>query len=196
MPFYVGWDEQLRKLVITNRISPNYCAGECMKFPGAWNRPFSFVEDENTGTRKIEQDESISQNYSNEYLTLNKLIKKNKTINFTAWPIPRLHQPEIKNPTSYNLLFGSLTDVENNLKFQNLIQNDPNLKKFINGDPGLMRAYGELSSVPINILANGERGNERIAAGELKDIIPYTRGGFIWPGHSDLKFKFKENVSS
>lgn len=207
IPFYVGWDEQLRKLVITNRLSPNYCAGECMKFlrsggtqdskSGNGNRPFG-LESDIDATRKMEQGESTSKN--NKYLTLNKLIKKNKTINFTAWPIPYQtgsqlpgigsYKPGIKNQTSYNLLFGSLKDPENNLKFRNLIQNDPDLSRLLNGDTGLIKTYGELSSIPINILKN--KGNERASGGELNDIIPYTRGGFIWPGHSDLKFKFKE----
>ena len=26
---------------------------------------------------------------------------------------------------------------------------------------------------------------------EMEDIIPYTRGGFVWPGHLNLKFNFK-----
>nr|AIT93534.1 hypothetical chloroplast RF1 [Prasiolopsis sp. SAG 84.81] len=196
MPFYVGWDEQLRKLVITNRVSPNYFAGECIKFPGAINRFLTFGANEDLGIRKTKQSEGASENYTNQYLTLNKLIKKNKIINFTAWPISKLHHPENKNQTSYNLLFGSLTDSENNFKFQQLIRDDIELQTLLlNNNPELLIIYGELSSVPINILANGERGNEKIAQGEFQDIIPY-RGGFTWPGHSDLKFKFKNPVKS
>lgn len=195
MPFYVGWDEQLRKLVITNRISPNYCAGESMKFPGVRNQPFSFAANEDNGVRKNEQNESTAKNYSNEYLTLNKLLKKNKTINFTAWPIPHPSQQSIRNQTSYNLLADSLIHEENNLKFRTLIQDDLYLKQLLDGDVQSRNIYGELSSVPRNIIANGQPENEISLFSKLKDTFPYTRGGFVWPGHSDLKFKFKEPVS-
>ena len=58
IPFYVGWDEQLRKLVITNRLSPRYSAGYSMKF--------------------------FNKNYSNDYPSLQKIIQKNKTL-YTVW---------------------------------------------------------------------------------------------------------------
>lgn len=195
MPFYVGWDEQLRKLVITNRISPNYCAGESMKFPGVRNQPFSFGANEDNGGRKNEQGESTAKNYTNEYLTLNKLLKKNKTINFTAWPISHQSQQSSRNQTSYNLLADSLIDEENNLKFRTLIEDDLNLKQLLDGDVWSRNIYGELASVPRNILTNGQPQYEISPFSKLKDTFPYTRGGFVWPGHSDLKFKFKEPVS-
>ena len=165
IPFYVGWDEQLRKLVITNRILPNCFAGECMKFQVA------------------------AKNYNNDYGTLNKLIQKNKTINFTTWPIS-IFDTKTKNQINYNLLSAAITESKNKVKFEKLIDQDHNLQNFLNEDPVLMTVYGKLTSVPSNIIINGGRGNQ-IEKGELNDIIPYTRGGFIWPGHSDLKFRFK-----
>jgi hypothetical protein len=168
IPFYVGWDEQLRKLVITNRLSGNFFAGESMKF--------------------------LNKNNNNNYYPLSKLIQKNKTINFTAWPISKDNLENIKplraaslekKQASYNLLFESITEEQNNLKFKTLMpEYDENSI--------LMEDYTNLTSVPSNILLNGQTPDEQKENQQMRDIIPYTRGGFVWPGHSDLKFKFKK----
>ena len=170
IPFYVGWDEQLRKLVITNRLSKNYFAGESMKF--------------------------FNKNTNSNYDRLTKLIKKNKTINFTAWPISKNNLENIKqkNQISYNLLFESITNEKNSIEFKKLA--DANLLLLLDGDQEMFEEYGKLTSVPSNILLNAQRGNGEVENGQMKDIIPYTRGGFVWPGHSDLKFKFKNLISS
>ncbi len=153
IPFYVGWDEQLRKLVITNRLSPRYSAGSSMKF--------------------------FSKNYSNDYPILNELIQKNKTVEFTTWPVPKNILKNFKGKAilSYNLLFDSSNDLQNKSvldQFKNLAQRDDS------------KDFGTIETIPANIAKNGGRTDR-----EMEDIIPYTRGGFIWPGHSNLKFKFK-----
>ena len=86
VPFYVGWDEQLRKLVITNRLLPKYFAGFEMKIPG-----------------KVE---------TNEYWYLNNVINSSKKIEFTAWPIPKriLESQQSKSIIPYSVLFESIKD--------------------------------------------------------------------------------------
>ncbi len=153
IPFYVGWDEQLRKLVITNRLSPRYSTGTSMKF--------------------------FNKNYSNDYPILNKLIQKSKTIEFTTWPLPKTILKNIKGESilSYNFLFDSSTDLQNKSvfdQFKNLAQKDDS------------KDFGTIETIPANIAKNGGRMDR-----EMEDIIPYTRGGFVWPGHPNLKFKFK-----
>lgn len=153
IPFYVGWDEQLRKLVITNRLSPRYSAGYSMKF--------------------------FNKNYSNDYPSLQKIIQKNKTIEFTAWPIQNKNVKNTKNKStlSYNILFDSLLNLKNKFiseEFVNLKQRED------------LKDFGTLESLPINIAKNGGKMDQK-----LEDIIPYTRGGFVWPGHLNLKFNFK-----
>jgi hypothetical protein len=89
VPFYVGWDEQLRKLVITNRLLPQYSAGFEMKLPN-----------------KVE---------NKEYWYLNDLLNSSKKIEFTAWPIPKqiLETPKSKSPIPYVTLYESVTDPGN-----------------------------------------------------------------------------------
>ncbi len=154
IPFYVGWDEQLRKLVITNRLSPRYSAGSSMRF--------------------------LNKNYNNDYLILNKVIQKNKTIEFTTWPVPKFLLKEVnqKSIISYNFLFDSLNNVQN----KPIVDQFESLQK----DQKNFEDYGVLETIPANIAKNGNKGKSK-----LQDIIPYTRGGFVWPGHSPLKFKFK-----
>lgn len=153
IPFYVGWDEQLRKLVITNRLSPRYSAGYSMKF--------------------------LNKNYSNDYPSLQKIIQKNKTIEFTAWPIQNNNVKNTKNKStpSYNILFDSLL----NLKNKSMSEEFVSLKQREDSND-----FGTLESLPINIAKNGGKMDQK-----LQDIIPYTRGGFVWPGHLNLKFNFK-----
>lgn len=152
IPFYVGWDEQLRKLIITNRLSPRYSAGYSMKF--------------------------LNKNYNNDYPALQKIIQKNKTIEFTAWPVSKNNSKNIKRGIySYNTLFDSLLDLKNKSisdQFVNLEQREDS------------KDFGTIESLPINIAKNGGKMDR-----EMEDIIPYTRGGFVWPGHLNLKFNFK-----
>ncbi len=136
----------------------------------------------------------LNKNNNNNYYPLSKLIQKNKTINFTAWPISKDNLENIKplraaslekKQASYNLLFESITEEQNNLKFKTLMpEYDENSI--------IMEDYTNLTSVPSNILLNGQTPDEQKENQQMRDIIPYTRGGFVWPGHSDLKFKFKK----
>ena len=153
IPFYVGWDEQLRKLVITNRLSPRYYAGYSMKF--------------------------LTKSYSNDYPILNQLIQKNKTIEFTTWPVSKniLENRKDESIFPYNLLFESKSSLKNKAvsdQFTSLEQRDDS------------EDFGTIGSIPINIAKNGGKMDQ-----EMEDIIPYTRGGFVWPGHSNLQFEFK-----
>ena len=167
IPFYVGWDEQLRKLVITNRLAPKSVAGYSMKFP--------------------------TKNSSTEYATLEKRIRKSKTIDFTTWPVPKntiqnnFEKPDFatsqqnleKNqpPISYNFLFESIVDLKNKIvkdEFSHINIDDAN------------DFHGIIKTIPVNIAKNSGKMDQA-----MEDIIPYTRGGFVWPGHLDLQFKFK-----
>ena len=182
-PFYVGWDEQLRKLVITNRLSPNKLTGESMKF--------------------------FNKNFATEYFSLNKLIKKNKIITFTTWPKSSLKKNKFfvsekvssqanlqkvkrQDNFSYNFLVDSLQDQQNMNTYNNLIENDLDLKIILNEKNIPINAYGELLLIPTNILSKG--GNQ--IENQMQDIMPYTRGGFVWPGHYNLKLHFKNLISN
>lgn len=91
IPFYTGWDEQLRKFVITNRILPRSTAGYNMQFGN---------------------DQEI-QNYP----TLTELFKQKKKVDFTMWPLPKtiLEKGKGGSTIPYTVLFEQLSDPENQI---------------------------------------------------------------------------------
>lgn len=96
IPFYTGWDEQLRRFVITNRLLPRSTAGYNMEF---------------------ESDQQIKN-----YPTLTKLFNKTKKIDFTMWPLPTamLEQSKSASPISYTVLYEQLSDPQNKLIAESL----------------------------------------------------------------------------
>lgn len=145
IPFYTGWDEQLRKFVITNRLLPRSTAGYNIKF---------------------ENDQQIK-----DYPTLTKLFQNTKKVDFTMWPLPITMLEKSKSALSmpYTLLYEQLNDPQNKLIAESLHDLEDPTWKF--------------KTVPPNF--------KKIDPDQLNDVVPPTRGGFIWPGHSYLKINFK-----
>ena len=89
-PFYAGWDQGLRKLVITNRLLPRSYAGYGFYSP-----------------TKIKSD---------QYQRLANFIDSNKKIEFTAWPLPKTTiDKRVKRFSTipYNVLFEPIKDFKN-----------------------------------------------------------------------------------
>ena len=89
-PFYAGWDQGLRKLVITNRLLPRSYAGYALYSP-----------------TKIKGD---------QYRTLANFIDSNKKIEFTTWPLPKtILDKTVKSSSTlpYNVLFELIKDLKN-----------------------------------------------------------------------------------
>ena len=96
-PFYAGWDQGLRKLVITNRLLPRSLAGYALYSP-----------------TKIK---------GKEYQTLANFIDSNKKIEFTTWPLSKStleKEPKSLSNISYNVLFESIKDPKNKTLVENL----------------------------------------------------------------------------
>lgn len=96
-PFYAGWDQGLRKLVITNRLLPRSLAGYALYSP-----------------TKIK---------GKEYQTLANFIDSNKKIEFTTWPFSKStleKEPKSLSNISYNVLFESIKDPKNKSRVENL----------------------------------------------------------------------------
>ena len=89
IPFYTGWDEQLRKFVITNRLLSRSTAGYNIKF---------------------ENDQQIKN-----YPTLTELFKNTKKVDFTMWPLPVTMLGKFKSTLTmpYTLLYEQLDDPQN-----------------------------------------------------------------------------------
>ena len=122
IPFYTGWDEQLRKFVITNRILPRSTAGYKMQFDG---------------------DQEIK-----DYPTLTELFKQTKKIDFTTWPLPRTILDKTRSVLTipYAVLFEQLSD-PGNQGVANLLRDE----KVVNSFQEKEDVVWELETVPQNV---------------------------------------------
>ena len=163
-PFYAGWDQGLRKLVITNRLLGRSFAGYALYSP--------------------------TKMKGKEYQTLANFIDSNKKIEFTTWPLSKLTlEKENKSYSNipYNVLFESLKDPKNQplsmrlsvffaLDTADPVKNVPSSLPRALQDPQVVFPSNPLTTIKKDIL--------------IKDILPPNKGGFIWPGNSPLNFHF------
>jgi hypothetical protein len=96
IPFYTGWDEQLRKFVITNRLLPRSEAGFTLQF---------------------ESDKQIK-----DYPTLTELFQNTQKIDFTMWPLTKtlLEKAKSSSTIPYTVLYEQLTDPQNKVIAESL----------------------------------------------------------------------------
>ena len=163
-PFYAGWDQGLRKLVITNRLLPRSFAGYALYSP--------------------------TKMKGKEYRTLANFIDSNKKIEFTTWPLSKLTlEKEHKSLSNipYNVLFESLKDPRNKTLardlyfFFELDTNDPVETIPSNLTRTIVESDTIKEVIPLTTIKEETT---------IKEVIPPSKGGFIWPGNSPLKFNF------
>jgi hypothetical protein len=96
-PLYAGWDENLRKFVITNKLLPRNLAGYKINITQ-------------------EMVDKFSPDFSNNKVTKDKNKRLNpQKIKFTAWPLSNqiLTQPTSQSKISYVTLYESKLDPKN-----------------------------------------------------------------------------------
>ena len=115
IPFYTGWDEQLRKFVITNRLLPRSTTGYNINF---------------------ERDQQIK-----DYPTLTKLFQNTKKVDFTMWPLRTTLLEKSKNALSmpYTLLYEQLSDPQNKLIAESLHDLEDSAWKFTTVPPNFKK---------------------------------------------------------
>lgn len=98
-PLYAGWDENLRKFVITNKLLPRSKAGYEMSINGEMNNKF-YSDSKNT---------LFSKNLKKSSMIGSQKIK------FTAWPLSftQIDQPKQKIKIPYVTLFFTKSHLEN-----------------------------------------------------------------------------------
>ena len=173
IPFYTGWDEKLRKLVITNRLLPRNLAGFSIKNPLVYSgqgdnnlKDSSFKSDLSSNTNSHQLDSKPSFDSLNpENMKFHKSTKK---VDFTSWPIPKivLEKSKSKSKIPYNVMFESLDDPSNAIIAEQL--------------QDIEDINWQFNTVPPNM--------KKFNVDQIKDVVPPARGGFIWPGQSYLKF--------
>nr|YP_009105997.1 hypothetical chloroplast RF1 [Gloeotilopsis sterilis]AIT94808.1 hypothetical chloroplast RF1 [Gloeotilopsis sterilis] len=114
IPFYLGWDENLKKLILTNRLLPRFYSG------------FEITQ---INPKNLNKKLDISKNYKNLVYFLNLLNTSTQgklySIEFTTWPIPKkiLTKPKSQSQIPYVVLFESIYDPQNKT-IENLFKND------------------------------------------------------------------------
>nr|ACQ90821.1 hypothetical chloroplast RF1 [Neglectella solitaria] len=133
-PLYIGWDEELKKIILTNRYLSR--------------SKTSFIK---------------------------PLPNENKTILFTTWPIldENLTEKELDlNNLQYSLLFKNKKTIQN-LNYTSVVPLFEHEYK--------RSGISSYKSLPSNILK---------IASSMRELTPPNRGGFVWPGNSNLKISF------
>lgn len=172
-PLYAGWDNQQRKLVITNRYLPTSLAGVEIK------APLNFSEQKNP--------------MFNEYFQLRNIFKSKTQLEFTTWPISKqmLEDPKTKQTIPYKVLFELKQDPRNQIKpWKSIFELPTSLEDEQELADLQEKGFSlEYSALPSSIKRINLRSTvkSRLLAQEL---LPPTRGGFIWPGTEKLKFSF------
>jgi len=133
-PLYAGWDEELRKLVVTNR--------------------------------SLGRSEALYKQLTDR--------EGFKGVQFTSWPLPG---PDINKFVPHQLGFTSAADPKNqkiNEAFDSFANTFANVQE---EDSKKVNSW-EMSCWPANLRLFEEKPESMV----------YKRGGFVWPGHSALRF--------
>jgi hypothetical protein len=198
-PLYAGWDDQCKKLVLTNRFLPRAQAGQELF-------PFEMKEikvDDYPTLRSLFKsqgsfrDTKVSQ-FSKEILiarsgktTVSELSipnvgsfasekeKERKNITFTTWPMSSNIFFTQKDPKltgkKYNLMYApEFSSLKDSIPLS--LENEPEEE-----------TKWKMATMPINV---GPLSPD--ATNFLWKVFPPNRGGFVWPGSDELKFNLQK----
>ncbi|BDA51887.1 Uncharacterized membrane protein ycf78 (chloroplast) [Coccomyxa sp. Obi] len=147
-PLYAGWDEELRKLVLTNRAMPR---SEAM----------------------YQTDAQVNQGLGEDaYGRFSNMFASG--VSFTAWPIPEqlLTKPKSQSDVPYHVAFATSGGPQK----QGLAEALQSFSE-IQDQGAVGGSTWDMSRWPANLRLIDERSG----------AMSWTRGGFVWPGHSQLK---------
>lgn len=101
-PLYAGWDENLRKFVITNKLLPRANAGYEINISQDWSSKFK---------KEIIPKQSSS----------NKNLNNSQKINFSVWPKPKTlfdqNAPEVPFTVLFDTKMNQMSEADDLLKF-------------------------------------------------------------------------------
>ncbi len=206
-PFYAGWDEQLRKLVITTRYLPRYLSTHGMRIP-----------DEEVCREDVKEYLPLARRLSPPLAQLkhketnggsespdNPILTSSRKILFTAWPLSST-KAKLASPHSTALASTDRFHLDLSLPDGDA-KADATLEKL---DGGKGRAFHItsrkkrklLEGVDLFLHPNGEYHDweieswpENLASEAVeRHVIPPTRGGFVWPGSSEFPFNVKKFI--
>nr|YP_009367581.1 hypothetical chloroplast RF1 [Pseudocharacium americanum]YP_009367670.1 hypothetical chloroplast RF1 [Ignatius tetrasporus]ARK14618.1 hypothetical chloroplast RF1 [Pseudocharacium americanum]ARK14707.1 hypothetical chloroplast RF1 [Ignatius tetrasporus] len=179
-PFYVGWDEQKRKLLVTNRYFPKQIAGMQI------NRENLNIPQIN---KNLGDEASMNKSVDEKTIASNKIL-------FSAWPVEINTQLAQAGQSEKRVLNNELMNPFKKWYLKNILQDEPKLPyislnqatklqkspNFMNLNQILKNNYVlkdpsdefTLNKLPTNTLKDVD--SDEI----LVDILPPKTGGFIW----------------
>ena len=155
-PFYIGWDEKSRKLVITNRLL------------------FSLNQKTSNPIESFNKDVFVSNKKQSN--------SKRRDGKFTAWPIPKSMLKSTKKEglksslpyLPYKVLFDLLETPENGKAFENALMAE------VNDDlDGIKKEKEKWKEIPANLQFEPNESS-------FHKVLSPNRGGFVWPGSNSF----------
>lgn len=159
LPFYAGWDSELRKFTISNRYLQRDERGSVA---------IGGVSNENSGKLQNAYEQLQNKNKFTNLLaneTSNNPIKE-----FSAWPLTTVSANE-----KPSLMFEFTEDVIKNKNLFNVITSYSTEE---------LRAKLNMEELPKKLPAT-----INLSKSPSKSILPPSRGGFFWPGENFLEFQ-------
>jgi hypothetical protein len=168
-PLYAGWDEKLRKFVITNKILPRNLASYKAKIipeltkqaKRTWiiKNEFGSNSSSSVVTFPLPKDTLGTRIFGTETET--------QKIRFTAWPLS--NETLARGKSDSSIPYVTLYELKTDPRYQN---------------PNDQQIFGLLSTLPSNL-----QTLQNPSAINLFDSLAPQRGGFIWPGNSKIQIK-------
>lgn len=173
-PLYAGWDDQCKKLVLTNRFLPRAQAGQEL-FP--FENTKIKVDDYPTLKSLLKPQGSFSK--AGYFASEKEKEKERKNIIFTTWPMSSNIFFTQKDPKvtgkKYNLMYApEISSLKDGTPLS--LENEPEEE-----------TKWKMATMPINV---GPLSAD--ATNFLWKVFPPNRGGFIWPGNDYLKFNLQK----
>ena len=163
-PLYAGWDENLRKFVITNKLLPRVYSGYEINLPQEWDAQFNVL------TQERPQLAPQKATWTAEDLSKLRVTNSQK-INFTVWPKSKDNFNFDKPELPFTVLFKSITKDESfpsNFKSQSIAD----------------QIVDALPETQKTLKLETEKRSYLL----FPDLAP-KRGGFVWPGNLNFNFK-------
>ena len=175
-PFYAGWDEQLRRLVITTRYLPRNFSTYGMRIPDTevsrrfFKEYFPLAQRLDVLSQERKDATAMAFNEGDgEEKKRDSFFRSTKKILFTAWP---LSTKRAESASTSSKTFASTND-----------------GKVVERRNLFIHPLGEYHDWEM------EWWPENLGA-PMPDrhIIPPNRGGFVWPGSSEFPFDVKKLI--
>ncbi|RYY00237.1 MAG: hypothetical protein EOO35_00280 [Cyanobacteriota bacterium] len=169
-PFYIGWDEKSRKLVVTNRLL--FSLNQKTSIPiESFNKDVFVSNKKHSDSKFLQSKNQVSQSET-----------KRKDGKFTAWPIPKSMLKSTKKEglnsylpyLPYKVLFDLLETPENGKAFENALAVE------MNDDLERIKKEKEKwKEIPANLQFDPNESS-------FHKVLSPNRGGFVWPGSNSF----------